>query len=80
MSAESSPDALTFLCQSTGRAYVFLCQSTMESVPHARIAPDFLASNAQAHHDILYAVADLLDNSYWRYSACYSWRVPFVHS
>ena len=35
----------------------------MESVPHARIAPDFLASNAQAHHDILYAVADLLDNS-----------------
>ena len=35
----------------------------MDAVPHARIAPDFLASNAQAHHDILYAVADLLDNS-----------------
>ena len=35
----------------------------MEAIPHARIAPDFLQSNAQAHHDILYAVADLLDNT-----------------
>ena len=33
------------------------------AIPHARIAPDFLQSNAQAHHDILYALADLLDNT-----------------
>lgn len=35
----------------------------MDAIPHSKIAPSFLDSNAQAHHDILFAVADVLDNA-----------------
>ena len=32
-------------------------------VPHARLAPSFLASNAQAHRSPLFAMGDLVDNA-----------------
>ena len=38
-------------------------EDSLAHVPHSRIAPTFLHSNAQAHRDVLFAWADLFDNS-----------------
>ena len=41
----------------------FLHAETVDCLPHAKTHHSFLDANAQAHHDPLFAFADIIDNS-----------------